>query len=223
MDTVSWYVAIGAGLLSFFSPCVLALVPAYVSMLTGSVRQSIGYTLKQALMFVVGFTLLFLVLGLSATGLARTLAQYRGVLQRVGGIFIFIFGLHMSQLVNVPLLSRTLKVGYMGKEPGLRTSFLLGVAFAVGWTPCVGPVLGSILFLAAWQDTLRQAIYLLGLYSLGLGIPFLVFAAFIHKIINIIPKIQKTLFYVHRVAGLLLMLMGLAVFFNWLPRITAIF
>lgn len=227
MNPVSGYVAFTAGLVSFLSPCVIALVPAYVGMLTGSLTSrgeardgSTVNALIQSAAFVSGFALLFVLMGLSVTWLGQLLAEYRWVLQRLAGMFIVVFGLHMSRIVEIPLFYREKKWQYHGKSIGARASFLMGVSFAAGWTPCVGSVLGSILFMASIQGALWQGAWLLLLYSLGLGLPFIVTALLIDRLMIPLRRFQRYSSLVQRAAGLVLILMGIVVFFDLLPALT---
>ena len=174
------FVAFAAGLLSFLSPCVLPLVPSYIGFLTGmslpemAARRRVA--LLHALLFVLGFSLVFMLLGASATALGRALNYYQQWLQRIGGVLIILFGLVCLGVIKAPFLSQERRLQLEQKPVGLLGSALVGMAFGAGWTPCIGPVLGAILGLAATSHDLSRGMLLLGVYSAGLAVPFLLAA-----------------------------------------------
>lgn len=178
--TLGIAVAFLAGLLSFLSPCVLPLVPSYIGFLTGLSLDEMGSrrrtAITHALLFVLGFTLIFLVLGASATVLGRSLRYHRIWLERVGGVLIIIFGLICLGVIKWGRLQQEKRLHLEQKPIGYLGSVVVGMAFAAGWTPCIGPILGGIFTLASASDTLGRGMALLGAYSAGLAVPFLIAA-----------------------------------------------
>jgi len=222
-------IAFVAGLVSFVSPCVLPLVPGYLSFLTGVAAHgegdtvSRGSTVTVAALFVLGFTVVFVALGSSASLAGALLAPYRDILGRVAGVVIAALGLLMLGVVRVPWLygearfdpARTRRMGRWAAP-------VVGAAFAFGWTPCVGPVLGSILGLAGSSADVSYGAALLLTYSLGLGVPFLVVAAFLESAGPVLRRLQRHSMTVQRVAGALLLVFGLAMAFGLLPYVTGL-
>jgi cytochrome c-type biogenesis protein len=205
-------VAFGAGLLSFLSPCVLPLVPSYLGFLTGMTLPELGTrrrtALIHALLFVTGFSLVFILLGASATALGRALGYYQVWLQRVGGILIILFGLLCLGVFSIPRLLSEYRVRLERKPVGYLGSALVGMAFAAGWTPCIGPVLGGILGLAATSRDVGRGMVLLAVYSAGLALPFLVAAVAVESFLAWFQRFRTFLPWVMRISGLLLILVG---------------
>ena len=205
-----------AGLLSFLSPCVLPVVPSYLSYITGAsgageLTQRRHLALLHATLFVIGFSLIFIILGATATGLGRMLNYYQQWLERAGGALILVFGLYTMGVLKIGFLSRDMRV-HMGDKPlGLLGSVLAGLAFGAGWTPCIGPILGSILlYITASPDAdLTRGIPLMLAYSFGLAIPFLLAAAAFERFALFSQRFRKHIQWVERVAGALLVLFGL--------------
>lgn len=206
-------VAFMAGLLSFLSPCVLPLVPSYIGFLTG---MTLGETsdrrraaLIHALLFVAGFSLVFMLLGASATALGRALNYYQIWLQRIGGALIILFGLLCLGVFKAGLLTRERRLHLERKPVGYLGSALVGMAFAAGWTPCIGPVLGGILGLAATSSDVSRGMLLLGVYSAGLAVPFLIAAVALESFLDWFQRFRRFLPWVMRISGLLLIVVGL--------------
>jgi cytochrome c-type biogenesis protein len=210
--TLGLFVAFAAGLLSFLSPCVLPLVPSYMGFLTGmslpemSARRRLA--LVHALLFVLGFSLVFVLLGASATALGRALNYYQIWLQRIGGVLIIGFGLVCLGVVKVGFLSQERRLQVEQKPVGYLGSALVGMAFGAGWTPCIGPVLGAILGLAATAQDLSRGMLLLAAYSAGLAVPFLVAALALEAFLEWFQRFRRYLPWVMRVSGLLLVFVG---------------
>jgi cytochrome c-type biogenesis protein len=206
------FVAFAAGLLSFLSPCVLPLVPSYVGFLTGMTLSEVTrrrrVALTHALLFVGGFSLVFILLGASATALGRALNYYQVWLQRVGGVLIIVFGLMCLGLFNLRLLARERRLHLEHKPLGYLGSFLVGMAFAAGWTPCIGPVLGTILGLAATSGDVSRGMLLLAVYSAGLALPFLIAALALDSFLDWFQRFRRFLPWVMRISGVLLILVG---------------
>lgn len=245
MSLTAVLLAFGAGLASFVSPCVLPLVPIYLAQLVGpgilfgaarsSVNTSAGAgqpdsvsltataarswrtaPLPHAAAFVVGFSLAFIALGATASALGALLTAHQDALRRVGGVALVLFGLHVAGIMRIPWLERerrlTLRVG----TPGYAASVGMGLVFGIGWTPCVGPYLASILVLAANAHTLAAGVGLLAVYALGLGLPFLLVGAAFDRLAPALKRLSPYLPAIERVAGALLVALGIVIFFNWL-------
>jgi cytochrome c-type biogenesis protein len=206
-------VAFLAGLLSFLSPCVLPLVPSYIGFLTGmTLGEMTGRrraALIHALLFVGGFSLIFILLGASATALGRALNYYQVWLQRIGGVLIILFGLLCLGIFKVSLLAQERRLQLERKPVGYLGSVLVGMAFAAGWTPCIGPVLGGILGLAATSSDVSRGMLLLGVYSAGLALPFLVAAVAVESFLEWFQRFRRFLPWVMRISGVLLVLVGI--------------
>jgi len=205
-------VAFAAGLLSFLSPCVLPLIPSYIGFLTGMTLPEAGMrrrlALVHALLFVSGFSLVFILLGASATALGRALYHYQIWVQRLGGVLIILFGLLCLGLFNIRALARERRFQLQRKPMGYLGSALVGMAFAAGWTPCIGPVLGGILGLAATAADVQRGMLLLAVYSAGLALPFLIAAVAVESFLEWFQRFREFLPWVMRVSGLLLVVVG---------------
>ena len=210
--TLGLVVAFAAGLLSFLSPCVLPLVPSYIGFLTGmSLPEMSGRrraALAHAVLFVLGFSLVFMLLGASATALGRALNYYQIWLQRIGGVLIIAFGLVCLGVVKVGLLNQEHRLQMEHKPMGYLGSVLVGMAFAAGWTPCIGPVLGGILGLAATSQDVGRGMLLLAVYSAGLAVPFLLAAIALESFLNWFQRFRRYLPWVMRITGVLLIFVG---------------
>ena len=210
--TLGLFVAFAAGLLSFLSPCVLPLVPSYIGFLTGMSLPEMGgrrrVALGHALLFVLGFSLVFVLLGASATALGRALNYYQLWLQRIGGVLIILFGLVCLGVIKVGFLGRERRLQVEQKPVGYLGSALVGMAFGAGWTPCIGPVLGAILGLAATSQDLGRGMLLLAAYSAGLAVPFLIAAVALDSFLGWFQRFRRYLPWVMRVTGVLLIFVG---------------
>ena len=210
---LGFLVAFVAGLLSFLSPCVLPLVPSYLGFLTGMTLPEVTArrhrALLHALLFVGGFSLVFILLGASATALGRALNYYQIWLQRVGGGLIILFGLVCLGMFNLRLLSQERRIQLDRKPVGYLGSALVGMAFAAGWTPCIGPVLGGILGLAASSADVSRGMVLLAVYSAGLAVPFLIAAVAIESFLDWFQRFRRFLPWVMRISGVVLVFVGI--------------
>ncbi len=212
-----------AGLVSFITPCVLPVVPPYLAYIAGvSFAELKGETADaeqrrrvnrrvfySALLFVLGFTTVFVLLGATASFLGQTMARYFDVLSKVAGLAILILGIHYTGLVRIPLLYREARVNVNKSPTSLLSAYLIGLAFAFGWTPCVGPVLASVLFLAGSEGTALQGAWLLLVYSLGMGLPFLFAALFAGQFLSVSSRIKRHMAVVEKFIGAMLILTGL--------------
>lgn len=206
-----------AGMASFFSPCVFSLVPAYVGYLGGrSVASSRGgktdpwVALSHGMVFVLGFSTVFITLGVAASAIGGLLYDARNWLARIGGIVVIIFGVHMTGLIRIPFLEYDLRQqNAPDRKRGFIASFLMGVFFSAGWSPCVGPILGSILTLSLNEGSISQGVVLLSAYSIGLAIPFLVASVQIGMVTTILRRYGRLMHYVEVGMGVLLILVGI--------------
>ena len=227
-SSVTLPVAAFAGLLSFLSPCVLPLVPAYLGYLSGATIGRAGEekprryeTFLHALFFVLGFTAIFVALGATASLVGQLLNQYIFTLQKIGGIIVVIFGLHTIGVLKIPFLYREARAEIKSRpQLGYLSSFLIGLVFAAGWTPCVGVVLSAIFLLAADSQTLGQGMLMLAAYSLGLGLPFLLVGGAFETIAPWLRKLNRHLNVVSIVSGLFLIAVGVAIYAGWLTYLT---
>ncbi|MDO8672745.1 MAG: cytochrome c biogenesis protein CcdA [Dehalococcoidia bacterium] len=228
-ENVNFFIAFFAGLLSFVSPCVLPLVPAYVGYLTGSTaskidKQNRPATFMHALSFVLGFSAVFVALGASVGLIGSLFYDYLPTLRQIGGLILIVFGLNMAGVLKIPFLYYDKHFSF---EPdrrwGYLASFLVGTIFAVGWTPCVGYILSAILFMASTTQTVGQGAYLLFIYSLGLGLPFLAAGIALGEIKPYLRLINRHMQIISIVSGVFLILMGIAIIGNWLLRLNAFF
>ena len=224
--TLGLTIAFGAGLLSFLSPCVLPLIPSYVTFITGlsieDVQKSRRAAFAHSLLFVLGFTLIFLAFGATATALGQLLLYYREWITRVGGILIIVFGLYMLGLFNVSLFSRERRVHIANKPVGYLGTLLVGIAFGAGWTPCIGPILGSILTYAASSADLARGFWLLLAYSLGLAIPFLLSAIAVERFLDFFTKMKRQMGWITRTSGVLMIAIGILMVTNYFTVLAGI-
>lgn len=226
-------VAFVAGLVSFLSPCVLPLVPIYLAQLVGqSVSQSVEnkkgqarrlVTFLHAAMFVCGFTLAFVALGATASTLGGFLRTQQILLRQIGGILLILVGLHLTGLLKVPFLYWQKHFEFRPNRPSYPASALTGIVFAIGWSPCVGPILGIILGLAGQAGTLRQGVLLLLAYSLGLGVPFLLLGLGLDRVSKALKRLKPHLGKIEVGTGVLLIIVGVAIFFNLLLLLNSYF
>jgi len=218
-------VAFAAGLLSFLSPCVLPLVPSYLGFLTGmtlpEVEQRRRVALIHATLFVAGFSLVFILLGATATALGRTLNYYQVWVQRIGGALIVGFGLICLGVIRSPMLYQERRLQLEHKPVGYLGSALVGMVFAAGWTPCIGPVLGGILSLAASAGDVRRGVLLLAVYSAGLAVPFIVAALAVESFLRWFQRFRPLLPWVMRITGGLLVLVGVLLMTGQFTRLAA--
>jgi len=213
---ISFVLAFLAGLVSFISPCVLPLIPAYISYVIGTTYSEINtksklLVLKNSLLFVFGFSLVFVILGAGATALGTALINNLNIFTKVMGTFIIIFGFIIAEIIRIPFFEKNVNFYNNNIKAGFLSPFLLGLAFGFGWTPCIGPVLGSILALASLEDTIEKGILLLTIYSLGLGIPFVVSALMVTQFLKISKIIQKYIVRIKKISGYILMFTGVLI------------
>lgn len=207
------FVALLAGLLSFLSPCVLPIVPPYLAYMTGvgvnGLKAGERSAILPATFFVLGLSTVFLVMGFAASAFGRAFLQYQDVLAKVAGVMVIVMGLHFLHVIRIPILDHEARINAGKQDGGAFGAYILGLAFAFGWTPCIGPQLGMILSLAATGGELSRGTALLAIYALGLGIPFLLAAIFINRSISLMNRIKPWLGTIERVMGVLLLIVGL--------------
>jgi cytochrome c-type biogenesis protein len=223
-ESLGVLVAFSAGLFSFLSPCVLPLFPSYLSFITGmSVDRLTGdavaaertRVLGHSAAFVGGFTAVFVSLGASFSAAGQFLFDYRDAIRIGGGLLIIVFGLYIAGVLRIGVFGRYAQVSLKNKPAGFLGSFVVGLTFAIGWTPCVGPVLGSILTLAGNDRTVQQGVALLFAYSAGLGLPFLLFSLALGRFLRFFKGYRPFIPTVERVAGVLLIAVGVLVASNY--------
>ena len=226
MAELTLFIAFAAGLASFLSPCVLPLVPAFIAYLSGTTAAEVKHDSKKAktaivintVLFVIGFTFVFALLGaLINSVLLHVSYTLKEVLGKIGGVVIILLGLVLLGVIKPAFLQQEHKLKLKGLKPSYLTSFLFGAAFAVGWTPCVGAILGAVLTLALTQPTI--AFWLLFAYGLGLGVPFIAVGLFTSTATGLINKYQNVMKYVSIAAGIILIILGILVFTNQLSRV----
>ncbi|UCD33792.1 MAG: sulfite exporter TauE/SafE family protein [Desulfobacterales bacterium] len=217
-ETISFPAAFIAGLLSFFSPCILPLIPGYFTFITGFSLEKLTQVenteirkkvVLSTLLFVLGFSFVFILMGASASYLGGLFYQYRKFIRITGGLLIIVLGVHLMGFIRIPVLDMEKRIHLDQKPLHFLGTFIIGMAFGAGWSPCIGPLLGSILIVAGSQETVWQGTVLLGVYSTGLAIPFIIMSVFINFVLVFIKKAVKTMKYINAVAGILLIVMGL--------------
>lgn len=228
MEGVSLLAAFTAGLVSFLSPCVLPLVPGYISMISGASVDELqagedARLLKKVLthsaLFILGFSIVFISLGASATWLGQVLLSRMSVLYKIAGLVIIVFGLHMTGLLKIGLLYRDKRFHTAGKAATPGGALLIGLAFAFGWTPCIGPILAAILTLAASQQTILAGVFLLAVYSLGLAVPFLLTSLGVNHFLRFYNRFRAHLHQMEVFAGVILIVLGAMIFANQFTRL----
>lgn len=225
MSSVTLLGALAAGSLSFLSPCVFPLVPGYLSFLGGSgaaAEGRKGHLVLQALAFALGLGLVFVAMGATATSLGRLLGENRRVFEILGGVVISLFGLHMLGLLRIHFLLREARFHRLPAPTGFAGALLVGAAFGFGWSPCIGPLLGGVLTLAASEETVGRGIFLLSAYAAGLALPFVLAAVLFERFVTFSQRIRPLLPWVERLGGALLLLFGLLLLanrFHWIAAL----
>jgi cytochrome c-type biogenesis protein len=211
--------SLAMGIISFASPCILPLIPSYVSYITGisydelvsreSRRKNMNTTLLHSLAFVAGFSLIFVLLGATASFAGNILAQHLDTIRIVGGVLIIIMGIFVMDLINIPFLQRDARIHLKNRPVGYAGTVVVGMIFGAGWTPCTGPFLGSVLALAMTTDTLGRGMTLLAFYSIGLGVPFILSAVAISAFLSSFERLKKHFKAIKITSGIILIAMGL--------------
>ncbi len=228
MGSVSFVAAFTAGLVSFLSPCVLPLVPGYISMLSGTSLDELkegdnSAVLRKVLLhsvfFIIGFTIVFVSLGASASWLGQMLLSHMSLLYKIAGAIIIVFGLHMTGLLKIGLLYRDKRFHNAGTGTTPVGALLMGLAFAFGWTPCIGPILAAILTVAASQNTIWSGVALLAVYSMGLAVPFLLTSLGVNRFLRFYQRFRTHLRKVEIFAGSVMIILGLMIMTNQFTRL----
>lgn len=219
MFDVSLSSALVAGILSFLSPCVLPIVPPYFAWIAGlsfeELRDENALSARKyrlvavAVAFVLGFTTVFVALGATVSVIGKTIAQYFDVLSMAAGLLILVMGLHFTGLIRIGFLHRQFRLNVERKPAGLLGAYIMGLAFAFGWTPCVGPILAAILLIAGSEGSAARGAILLSIYSLGIGIPFVLAAVFLSRFMHLLTHFKRHLPKIEKVSGVLLIVTGL--------------
>lgn len=218
-----------AGVVSFFSPCVLPLVPGYLGFVSGlsfnAMKQNVPQQRRAVfiatLLFVAGFLLVFIILGAAASSLGTFLLQHRSVFEKIGGIVLVIFGIQLTGVVKIPQLQREWRLPWKKLPAYHLRGFLAGIFFAFGWSPCIGPILGTILVTASLKETVWQGALQLFIYGLGIALPFLIVAVLLAQLPKWMMRLQRTVHILQIVAGCLVILFGIFLFFGQVRFITA--
>ena len=212
-------IAFGAGLISFLSPCVLPLIPGYISFITGNslneLLESKKINIRPLILFTLGFSFVFIIFGAAASYLGQVLLQNSETLRIIAGLIIIIFSLQLIGIININFLNFEKKI-YTQKNNNIWFSFIIGMAFGFGWTPCIGPILGSILALASTEETIYKAILLLSLYSLGLAIPFILSGYLMQKFLLFSKNFKRNINLVTKGGGIILLITGILILTNQL-------
>jgi cytochrome c-type biogenesis protein len=220
-----------AGLVSFVSPCVLPLVPSYLSFLTGTSLEDLktqdtaaekARVLAHAIAFVCGFTLIFVLIGLSASAIGSVFANNKDIVARIGGVIIIVLGLNMLGIFRIPTLMMDKRFHLQSRKQSLAISFLVGIGFAAGWSPCIGPILSAIILLAS-QESVPRATFYLFVYSLGLAIPFLIMALAITQSLAALSRIKRFLPAIEATAGVVLVATGIVLVTNNFVKVAGFF
>jgi cytochrome c-type biogenesis protein len=230
MVDVTVFAAFLAGVISFISPCVLPIVPGYLSFITGlsmdemqgtgEQRRVLAGVIANMIAFILGFSVVFISLGATATFVGQLVFDYKEFLARNLAVLVIVFGLHFMKVIDIPLLNYEKRFHSRSKQFGVMGSFLIGLTFAFGWTPCIGPILASILFVASSQDSISQGIFLLAVYSLGLGIPFFLAGIAFNYFLGVSSKIKRHFKAVEVTGGVLLLVVGFLLLNNYLEIIS---
>lgn len=228
MPEITFTIAFIAGLLSFLSPCLLPMVPVYIAYLAGdtaatSDRKDNSTNLKaflHALLFVAGFSVIFVLFGASATALGKQLIKNQILVKRLGAVIVIFLGLYMMGLFDLVFLERQRHFRIKAVKTSWVRAFLMGIAFSASWTPCVGPILASILVMASASETVKEGVLLLLAYSMGLGLPFLAVALFVDIFESLIKKHTTKIIHIKKVAGVILVAVGILMFFDFFSRFT---
>jgi cytochrome c-type biogenesis protein len=214
------------GLASFLSPCVLPLIPAYMTYLTGQSMEAMTQDQKShktliinSLAFILGFTIVFVLMGAAATKIGSYLLRHQHLIRRISAVLIIFFGLFHADLIPVRFLNYERRLQVNMKKQGIFTSLLIGMGFSIGWTPCIGPILTSVLLMAANTQTLASGMLLLAVYALGLGLPFFLLAVGIRYLSKYFNLLNRHIGVIKSVSGIILIIIGIMIYFNLFARL----
>ncbi|ADL69126.1 cytochrome c biogenesis CcdA family protein [Thermoanaerobacterium thermosaccharolyticum] len=212
---MSIFAAFMGGILSFFSPCILPLIPVYVTYIFGGKKKNFF----NLFLFILGFSIVFILMGATASQLGKIFVSYKVLFRKASGIIILLFGLYMMGAIRPIFLNKEAKLNVSGMKEGYLSSFIFGITFAAGWTPCVGPILATILLYAGTTSTVSVGVILLFAYSLGVGLPFIVAAILIDRFKSFYKKINSIMPYIEKIGGLILIIFGILLYFNLIIRL----
>jgi cytochrome c-type biogenesis protein len=216
---IELFIAFGAGLISFLSPCVLPLIPGYISFISGASLNELlekkKINLIPLILFTLGFSFVFIMFGVAASYLGQVLLQNSQTLRVIAGLVIIIFSLQLIGIINISFLNFEKKI-YTKRNNNIWFSFIVGMAFGFGWTPCIGPILGSILALASTEETIFKAVILLSFYSLGLAIPFILSGYLMQRFLMFSKNFRKNINLVSKIGGMILLITGILILTNQL-------
>jgi cytochrome c-type biogenesis protein len=228
---VSILVAVSAGLISFLSPCILPVIPSYLAFITGisleelsqqeNLREVRNKVIANSLMFILGFSIIFITMGASATFIGKFLYKNIRWFEIIGGVLVIILGLHFTGIFRLKFLDREKKIHLKKKPLGYLGTCLVGMAFGAGWTPCVGPILGAILAMAATTQDVLKGIVLLSFYSAGMGLPFFLSAIILHKFFEYFKTIRKYFKVISIVGGVLLIIVGILLILGYFSSLSS--
>lgn len=232
-DSVSYFMAFTAGLFSFISPCVLPVVPSYLCYITGLSFEDLTdetespkivkwMIIKNSLMFIGGFSLVFILFGATATSLGQFLHMYQAAIRKIGGAVVVLFGLYIMGILKLSFLMADKRIHLQDKPAGLIGSFIVGVAFASGWTPCVGPILGTILLYASTSGSVSTGIFLLSAYSLGIGLPLFILSFGFNSFLAAYKKLIPYMKYINIISGAFMIFIGALIFSNSFTLLTSL-
>lgn len=228
---VNGFIAFFGGIISFFSPCVLPLVPSYLIFLSGATISTHGELAqakhKRAVLihscsFILGFSLVFIALGVSSSFVGGLLVEYQKWILRVGGLLLVIMGLNSLNILKIPFLNQEKMIHLSERPIGLLGSFVVGVTFSLGWTPCIGPILSTILIIASTTNALSKGVWLLALYSLGLAVPFFVAALLVDRLMHFLQKHGYVVKYSSLVIGVMLIVIGVLLMTGFFAELTGL-
>jgi cytochrome c-type biogenesis protein len=233
MDEVSVFTAFFAGLVSFLSPCVLPLVPGYISIISGSsldqlkAREKDASLVRTALinsvLFIIGFSITFILLGASATWVGQILLARKRLFEEIAGLVLIVFGIHLTGFIKIKALYQDKRFHNVQKPRGMLGALVLGLVFAFGWTPCVGPILAGILTIASTKQTVTEGMFLLAVYSAGLGIPFLLTSLGLNQFLSFYGRFKKHFHAVEIISGALVVVVGVLIMTGSLSRLATYF
>lgn len=226
---LSGLIAFGSGILSFFSPCVLPLIPSYLIFISGISVDNYNEVLSSkyrknvlihSIAFVLGFSFVFMTLGFSSSFIGNILSSYQTYIVKAGGLILIVMGLFYLNIIKIPILNQE-KVIQLKKKPiGIFGSFIVGITFSLGWTPCIGPALSSILIIASTAENVFKGVYLLGLYSLGMAIPFLISSLLCNRLLDFLKRYGHLVRYSMKILGILLIIVGLLLITSYFGRLS---
>jgi cytochrome c-type biogenesis protein len=226
MPEVSLFLAFGVGVVSFFSPCILPLLPAYLSFITGATVEEVladqprrRSVLPKVILFCLGFSVVFVLMGATASALGQAVFRYQRVIQWVGGGLVILFGLHLLGILNVRILQMEKRIHIDNRPAHGLAAFVIGITFAAGWTPCIGPALAAILTMAGTRETLGQGVMLLAIFSLGLSVPFLALGFAMDYFLPWFNRVKRIMRWVSVVSGVLLIVIGILIITENMNRI----